>query len=189
MSQPKILVVDDQLLNIRLLERKLERSEMVVISSTNGPEGLRLAEAEQPDVILLDIIMPGMNGIEVCRKLKANEATRDIPVIFITANTSKEEKIEGLDVGAADYLVKPLELDETLARVRTQLRIIQEHENNLRLTRELEQSRRQSALMHLTEGNAHNMNNLLGVMVGEFRPQDECRFAGSQPRTAFAECL
>ena len=166
MSQPKILVVDDQLLNIRLLERKLERSEMVVISSTNGPEGLRLAEAEQPDVILLDIIMPGMNGIEVCRKLKANEATRDIPVIFITANTSKEEKIEGLDVGAADYLVKPLELDETLARVRTQLRIIQEHENNLRLTLELEQSRRQSALMHLTEGIAHNMNNLLGVMVG-----------------------
>lgn len=165
-SIPTILVVDDQLLNIRLLERKLERSEMQVISATNGDEALRLAHERRPDVILLDIIMPGMDGIEVCRQLKQDEATKDIPVIFITANTSKEEKIEGLDVGAADYLIKPLELDETLARVRTQLRIVHEHQDNLRLTRQLEESRRQTSIMHLTEGIAHNLNNLLGVMIG-----------------------
>ncbi|NBD37118.1 MAG: hybrid sensor histidine kinase/response regulator, partial [Verrucomicrobia bacterium] len=80
--------------------------------------------------------------------------------------TSKEGKLEGLDVGAADYLVKPIDLDETIARVRTQIRIVQQHEENIRLTKELEQSRRQNAIMHLTEGIAHNMNNLLGVMVG-----------------------
>jgi len=166
MERPKILVVDDQLLNIRLLERKLELSDMDVTSCTNGPEALRLAQEVLPDIILLDIMMAGMNGIEVCRILKENESTREIPVIFITALTSKEEKIQGLEVGAADYVTKPLELDETMARVRTQLRIIEEHRNNIRLTRELEESRRQSAIMHLTEGIAHNLNNLLGVMVG-----------------------
>lgn len=166
MPKPRILVVDDQLLNIRLLERKLELNDMEVFSCTNGPEGLKLARELMPDVILLDIMMAGMNGIEVCRQLKEDEATREIPVIFITALTSKEEKIEGLEVGAADYVTKPIELDETLARVRTQMRIVEEHRNNIRLTRELEQSRRQAAIMHLTEGIAHNMNNLLGVMVG-----------------------
>ena len=166
MAQPKILVIDDQLLNIRLLEHKLERSDMTVISSTNGTEGIRLAREEVPDVILLDIMMPGMSGIEVCKVLKEDEKTREIPVIFITARTSKEDKLEGFDVGAADYLIKPFELDETLARIKTQLRIIQEHKDNIRLTQQLEQSRRQSSIMHLTEGIAHNLNNLLGVMVG-----------------------
>lgn len=164
--EPTILVVDDQQINIRLLERKLERNGMIVKSATNGEEALVLARETLPDVVLLDIMMPGMDGIEVCRKLKEKEPTRDIPVIFITARTSKEGKLEGLDVGAADYLVKPIDLDETIARVRTQIRIVQQHEENIRLTKELEQSRRQNAIMHLTEGIAHNMNNLLGVMVG-----------------------
>jgi DNA-binding response OmpR family regulator len=166
MERPKILVVDDQLLNIRLLERKLELNQMDVFSCTNGPEAIELATRHLPDVILLDIMMAGMNGFEVCRELKKLEATREIPVIFITALTSKEEKIEGLEVGAADYVTKPLELDEILARVRTQMRIVEEHRANIRLTRQLEESRRQAAIMHLTEGIAHNMNNLLGVMVG-----------------------
>lgn len=166
MPLPKILVVDDQLLNIRLLERKLQMNRMDVISCTNGPEAIRLANTEKPDVILLDIMMAGMNGIEVCRQLKKADETREIPVIFITALNSKEEKIEGLGVGAADYVTKPFELDETLARVRTQMRIVEEHRRNLELTRQLEQSRRQSAIMHLTEGIAHNINNLLGVMLG-----------------------
>ncbi|NBD39153.1 MAG: response regulator [Verrucomicrobia bacterium] len=164
--EPTILVVDDQQINIRLLERKLARNGMIVKSATNGEEALVLARETLPDVVLLDIMMPGMDGIEVCRKLKEKETTRDIPVVFITARTSKEGKLEGLDVGAADYLVKPIDLDETIARVRTQIRIVQQHEENIRLTRELEKSRRQNAIMHLTEGIAHNMNNLLGVMVG-----------------------
>jgi CheY-like chemotaxis protein len=166
MANPKILVIDDQLLNVRLLERALLRKDMEVHSATNGPEGIRMANELKPDVILLDIIMPGMDGIEVCRQLKGDDATREIPVIFITARTTKEDKLAGFDVGAADYLIKPFELDETLARVQTQLRIIKEHNENLRLARQLEQSRRQSAIMHLTEGIAHNLNNLLGVIMG-----------------------
>lgn len=166
MSRAKILVVDDQILNIRLIERKLEMIHMEVISCTNGPEAIRLATEERPDVILLDIMMTGMNGIEVCQALKKVEETREIPVIFLTALDSKEQKVHGLEAGAADYVTKPFDLDETVARIRTQLRIVEEHRENINLTRQLEQSRRQSAIMHLTEGIAHNINNLLGVMLG-----------------------
>ena len=166
MAAPKILVIDDQLINIRLLELKLLRSDMVVLSATNGPDGLRIAREEKPNAVLLDIMMPGMSGIEVCRELKRDPATREIPVIFITARTGKEDKLEGFEAGAADYLIKPFELDEAVARIKTQLRIIQEHEDNIRLTRQLEQSRKQASIMHLTEGIAHNLNNLLGVLMG-----------------------
>ncbi|NDV62005.1 hybrid sensor histidine kinase/response regulator [Puniceicoccales bacterium CK1056] len=166
MSRSKILVVDDQILNIRLIERKLEMIDMDVVSCTNGPEAIRLATQERPDVILLDIMMTGMNGIEVCQALKKAEETREIPVIFLTALGTREQKVHGLEAGAADYVTKPFDLDETVARIRTQLRIVEEHRENIKLTRQLEQSRRQSAIMHLTEGIAHNINNLLGVMLG-----------------------
>lgn len=166
MVSPKILVVDDQMINIRLLERKLSQNGMQVFTATSGEQALEVTREEIPEVILLDIMMPGMDGIEVCRHLKESENTRDIPVIFITARTSKEGKLEGLEVGAADYLTKPIDLDETLARVRTQVRILESHRENLRLTRELEETRRQTAMMHLTEGIAHNLNNLLGVALG-----------------------
>ncbi len=166
MPHPKILVVDDQLLSTRLLERRLVRSDMKVYSASNGEEGLRIAKEVLPDIILLDIVMPGMDGIAVCRELKRNDKLRDIPVIFITARTETRDKIEGFDVGATDFLVKPLNLEEAHARIKTQLRIIEEHQANIKLTRQLEESRRQSSLMHLTEGIAHNLNNLLGVMVG-----------------------
>ena len=166
MAQPRILVVDDQLLSTRLLERRLVRSEMKVFSANNGEDGLRLAREVVPDIILLDIVMPGMDGLAVCRELKKDDALKEIPVIFITARTGTRDKLEGFDVGAADFLVKPLNLEEAHARIKTQLRIIEEHQANIDLTRQLEESRRQSSLMHLTEGIAHNLNNLLGVMVG-----------------------
>jgi len=161
-----VLVVDDQLLNIRLLERKLEQAGIRVLSATNGPDGLKIAREAQPHVILLDIMMPEMDGLEVCRRLKQDKITADIPVIFVTARNSKEGKIEGLNYGAADYLTKPIDLDETLARVHTQIRIQEGHRENLELTRRLEEARRQAAMVHLTEGIAHNLNNLLGVASG-----------------------
>lgn len=161
-----VLIVDDQMVNIRLLERKLEQAEINVITATNGREGIDQAIRQHPHVILLDIMMPGMDGFEVCRTLKKDNATASIPIIFITAKDSREGKIEGLNYGAADYITKPIDLDETLARVRTQLRIVDGHNKNLELTRRLEEARRQAALVHLTEGIAHNLNNLLGVAVG-----------------------
>jgi len=98
--------------------------------------------------------------------LQANEETRGIPVIFITARTTKESKLEGLNVGAVDYITKPIDLDETLARVQTQLRFVQINRQLVDLTRRLEESRKAATIGAVTQGIAHNLNNLLGVVIG-----------------------
>lgn len=165
-TPPKILVVDDQPINIKLLQRKLERQGMEVQAAYNGKECLEVVEADPPNLILLDVMMPEMDGIETCAHLKSNPKTETIPVIFITAKTSKEGKLEGLGVGAVDYITKPIDLDETLARVNTQLRLQEMFQENLELQQRLGESRRTAAVGAITEGIAHNLNNLLGVVVG-----------------------
>src|SRR5688572_25867358 len=100
MAIPNILVVDDQPINVQLLKRKLEREGIRVTTAYNGLEALNAVKQDKPDLILLDVMMPDMDGIEVCQRLQTNEETRSIPVIFITARTSKEGKLEGLGVGA-----------------------------------------------------------------------------------------
>lgn len=164
--KPKILVVDDQPINIKLLQRKLERQNMEVLVAYNGRECLRIVEETPPDLILLDIMMPEMDGIETCEHLKSNPATETIPIIFITAKASKEGKLEGLDAGAVDYITKPIDLDETLARVRTQLRLQEMFQENLELQARLGDARKSAAVGAITQGIAHNLNNLLGVVVG-----------------------
>jgi CheY-like chemotaxis protein len=129
-------------------------------------EALAAVKSDVPDLILLDVMMPDMDGIEVCQRLQADEATRGIPVIFITARTTKESKLEGLSVGAVDYITKPIDLDETLARVQTQLRFVAVNRQLLDLTRRLEESRRAATIGAVTQGIAHNLNNLLGVVIG-----------------------
>jgi two-component system, sensor histidine kinase and response regulator len=166
MSAPKILVVDDQPINVQLLKRKLEKEGMEILTAYNGQEALLLAERTPPDLILLDVMMPDMDGIEVCQRLQANESLRQIPVIFVTARTSKEGKIEGLGVGAVDYITKPIDLDETLARVQTQLRFVQINREMLDLQRRLVEARRAATIGAVTQGVAHNLNNLLGVVIG-----------------------
>ena len=166
MAAPKILVVDDQPINVQLLKRKLEREGMTVITAYSGQEALNLVAADKPDLILLDVMMPDMDGIEVCQRLQADDETRSIPVIFITARTSKEGKIEGLGVGAVDYITKPIDLDETLARVQTQLRFVQVNRELIDLQRRLGESRRAATIGAVTQGIAHNLNNLLGVVIG-----------------------
>lgn len=165
-QQPKILVVDDQPINIKLLQRKLERQGMDVYVAYNGRECLSTVEATRPDLILLDIMMPEMDGIETCQRLKSNPATETIPIIFITAKASKEGKLEGLDAGAVDYITKPIDLDETLARVRTQLRLQEMFHENIKLQERLGDARKAAAVGAITQGIAHNLNNLLGVVVG-----------------------
>ncbi len=162
----KILVVDDQPINVQLLKRKLEREGMTVATAFSGREALDLVAADKPDLILLDVMMPDMDGIEVCQRLQADPETKVIPVIFITARTSKEGKIEGLGVGAVDYITKPIDLDETLARVQTQLRFVAMNRELVELQRRLGESRRAATLGAVTQGIAHNLNNLLGVVIG-----------------------
>ncbi|MDQ5977793.1 MAG: two-component system, sensor histidine kinase and response regulator, partial [Verrucomicrobiota bacterium] len=166
MATPKILVVDDQPINVQLLKRKLEREGMTVIAAYSGQEALTVTTAEKPDLILLDVMMPDMDGLEVCQRLQADIETKSIPIIFITARTSKEGKIEGLGVGAVDYITKPIDLDETLARVQTQLRFVQINRELVDLQRRLGDSRRAATIGAVTQGIAHNLNNLLGVVIG-----------------------
>jgi two-component system sensor histidine kinase/response regulator len=166
MPASKILVIDDQPINVQLLKRKLEREGLQVTAAYNGQEGLEKIAQHKPDLILLDVMMPDMDGIEVCQRLQANDDTRSIPVIFITARTNKESKLEGLAVGAVDYITKPIDLDETLARVQTQLRFVSINREMLDLQRRLAEVRRAATLGAVTQGIAHNLNNLLGVVIG-----------------------
>lgn len=166
MAAPTILVVDDQPINVQLLKRKLEREGIQVSAAYNGAEALQLVKTVKPDLILLDVMMPDMDGIEVCTRLQADESTRSIPIIFVTARTSKEGKIEGLGVGAVDYITKPIDLDETLARVQTQLRFVSINREMIDLQRRLVEARRAATIGAVTQGIAHNLNNLLGVVIG-----------------------
>ena len=166
MPAPVILVVDDQPINVQLLKLKLEKEGIVVLPAFSGQEALSVVAKTKPDLILLDVMMPDMDGIEVCHRLQADEESRHIPVIFVTARNSKEGKLEGLGVGAVDYITKPVDLDETLARVRTQLRLVQINREMLDLQRRLVEARRAATIGAVTQGVAHNLNNLLGVVLG-----------------------
>ncbi|MDQ8202984.1 hybrid sensor histidine kinase/response regulator [Pelagicoccus sp. SDUM812003] len=165
-SQRSVLVVDDEPINIQLLQRKLEWDGIHVLTADNGEDCLEVARSERPDLILLDVMMPGMDGFAVCQKLREDKRTKAIPVIFVTAHNSKKGKLEGLEAGAVDYITKPIDLDETIARVRTQLNYLAINKANVELTRRLGESRRSAAIGALTQGIAHNLNNLLGVVMG-----------------------
>jgi len=166
MPAPKILVVDDQPINVQLLKRKLEKEGIEVSTAYSGQEALARVEENRPDLILLDVMMPDMDGIEVCMRLQASKASRAIPIIFVTARNNKEGKLEGLAVGAVDYITKPIDLDETLARVQTQLRVVEINREMIALQRRLIEARRAATIGAVTQGVAHNLNNLLGVVMG-----------------------
>jgi len=118
-----ILAVDDKLANLKILIKYLEDSGYELMVAKSGEEALKHVERITPDIILLDVLMPGIDGFETCHRLKQNEATQDIPVIFMTALTDTVDKVKGFKAGAVDYLTKPLQHEEVLARVNAHLSI------------------------------------------------------------------
>jgi two-component system, sensor histidine kinase and response regulator len=118
-----ILMVDDMPQNLLLLRNILKLHDIKVITATNGAEGLAFALSENPDLILLDIQMPEMDGYQVCEKLKSNSKTQEIPIIFLSGGSKKDEIIKGLQMGAVDYITKPFNTNELMARVYTQLEL------------------------------------------------------------------
>ena len=126
MSRATVLVIDDEKDLLELVRYNLEKEHLDVITASDGQSGLEIGLKHKPDLVLLDLMMPGMSGYEVCKELRNNPRTRALPIIMLTAKAAETDKIIGLELGADDYVTKPFSVRELVARVRAVLRRIKE---------------------------------------------------------------
>jgi len=173
--KPKILIVDDEPNNLDVLHHCLQEAGFKVLAVENGEAALKRVNYIKPDLILLDVMMPGMDGFETCRHLKKNEVTKDTPIIFITGKTDSVDKVKGLEIGAVDYISKPFQAVEVVARVNKHLTI-----SNLQKQLEAKNAQLQDSVYHLeslaTLGKATNeaqnvaemMENAMKVTLAVF---------------------
>ncbi len=186
-QESTILVVDDTPSNLQVLFDVLSENDYRVAIAKNGETALQRLQLSQPDLILLDVMMPGIDGFETCKRLKANPDTRDIPVIFMTALSDSVDKIKGLNLGAVDYITKPIQHEEVLARIQVHLQlrnatcIMEQRTQELNEALEslkqaqthLVQSEKMSALGHLVAGIAHEINNPVNFIHANLNPVQE----------------
>lgn len=177
-TKDDILIVDDTLPNLKVLSEMLNEEGYYVRGAPNGPAALIMINARLPDLVLLDIRMPGMGGYEVCRKLKADQKTSDIPVIFISALEQVAQKVEGFRAGGVDYITKPFKAEEVLARVKLHLSIRkfqnQIEMQNIQLQQEIAERKRAEKESELAREAAEKANKVksdfLANMSHEIRP-------------------
>jgi len=151
-KQPKILLVDDIAINLELQKAYLQGSGYDVVLAMDGEEALRKVYEEKPDLILLDIMMPKKNGYEVCRLIKNDPETRFIPVIMVTALKDIEDKIKGIEAGADDFISKPFNKTELMARVRSLLRLKFLHDELENKMEQLDEARKELQQLAITDG-------------------------------------
>ncbi|MBN1487445.1 MAG: response regulator [Anaerolineae bacterium] len=163
-SKADILIVDDTPNNLRLLSQMLSQHGYKVRAVLNGSRALSAVQSTPPDLILLDVMMPEINGYEVCERLKADPKTRDIPIIFISAIGSTEGKVKGFNVGGVDYISKPFQLPEVLVRVETHLNLVAlQKELREEVTVRDKLIAELNAYAHTV---AHELKNPLGLVIG-----------------------
>lgn len=170
-TEPKnlVLIVDNDLTNLRLVVPHLNQHDIQTVTAFNGQIGLERAKLAQPDLILLDIMRPEMDGYETCRRLKADEATRNIPVIFLIGLSQVEAITPGFEAGAVDYLIKPVQVAELLARVKTHLAV-----QNLEQALKSEMMQRQAAELQLRQRDRELLLlNRIGQLIGSGLGLDE----------------
>lgn len=160
--KPRILAVDDDERNLALLTAKLEREGYELDTAGNGLEALKKADGFRPDLIIMDVMMPQMDGYEALRHLKSREETRYIPVIMLTGRAEIEDKVLGFEVGAEDYINKPYSLQEVSARVKSLLRM-------RALQTKLRETEKVAALGNMVDGIAHEIRNPLTAIGGMAR--------------------
>ncbi len=161
---PRILLVEDSPINIQALAAVLHDAGYQVSVATNGGHALDALDTIRPDLILLDVLMPEMDGFETCRRIKASDGWRDIPIIFLTARTGTDDIVRGFELGAVDYVAKPVNAHELLARVNTHLSIDRLRRENERLIREESELARHRSVGQMVAGVAHELNTPLGVV-------------------------
>lgn len=176
-----ILIVDDNPTNLDVISEALSSAGYKVAIATSGERAIQQVERRPPDLILLDVMMPGINGFETCKRLKSNTKTCDIPIIFMTALADADHIVKGFDLGAVDYITKPFQEQEVLVRVRTHLQLslltqnLEEqvtHKTLALQTSQLQmiQSEKLSSLGNLVAGVAHEINNPVGFLTGNIQP-------------------
>lgn len=172
MGTPKILIVDDESRNVKLLMAMISFQEYQMFSALSGKEALELVNQVKPDLILLDVMMPGMNGFEVCQRLKEDDRTRALPVLMVTALSEKEHRIRAMEAGADDFLSKPVDQTELLIRVKSLLRIKSYHDELREKYQEIAEKNKkleelEKAKEGLTHMIIHDLNNPLQAISGQ----------------------
>jgi len=171
---PRILCVDDEYMNLVLLDAMLSPCGYEIVPVSGGAEALALMQTERFDLCLLDVMMPGIDGFEVCRRIKAAGGQRQIPVVLLTAYSSKEHRVRGIEAGAEDFICKPLDAAEVLARVKMLLQVQelaeltrrQEEQEKSKLEEQLQHAQKLESVALLASGVAHDFNNMLCVIIG-----------------------
>ena len=186
-----VLVIDDTPANLKLLAELLEGRGIRVRVAASGEQGLQLVQQDPPDLILLDVQMQGMGGLDVCRLLKAQPRTAQIPIIFMTVISDTSAKVLAFEAGAADYVTKPFHVDEALARVNMQLRLLHGQRELSRLNSELEERVRERTgqleaanreLQALCYSMAHDLRGPLGTLDGFSALLEEVLGSAQDPR-------
>jgi len=163
-AESRILVVDDEPDNIHVLTTVLREKGYRTSVATNGRKALEFLGRTRPDLILLDVLMPELDGFETCRQIKASPETRDIPLIFLTAKSDTDDVVRGFDLGAVDYLGKPFNPHELLARVHTHLAMDRLRRENEKFIRSEAETARHRSVAQMVAGVAHEINTPLGII-------------------------